>query len=252
MRGGWMALAFLLPYSAVVYACVCKCLPKGVVQHCDHCGAALAAKQVECPACGSGKLLPETGISPEKAQKKTRRCLLAAAITWALSSVAVTACFLLMMAGSFAMLDMVPNDLFGDYLPNDYSYFSQNETGGDYGTISFYEGEDTTVAAEEPTTAPPESTTNSSNSSGNNSSSGGSQYYYYDDSDDYDYDYDDDYYYYYDDWDDDDWDDDDDWYYYDDDDDWYYDDDDWDDDDWDYYYDDDDWDSWDDDWDDWD
>lgn len=120
-RQQWMALAFFVPVSAIVYVCIKKNLKKTVPQHCYSCGATVQPDEITCNQCGSARLSDYVVAGSEKKKKSALICLIIGLVAYFAGIVFI--CF-----GSFSVFQT----LVKDYYDNSSSYYDFDDNYGYY------------------------------------------------------------------------------------------------------------------------
>lgn len=127
-REMWMALAFFVPISAIVYLCIRKKLDKTVPQYCYSCGATVQPEAIVCPQCGSAELSDYVIAGSEKKRKSALICLIIGLVAYAAGCIF-----------SFLGLISLVQPLLQDYYDNGSSYYDFDENYGGYDDFFEYD-----------------------------------------------------------------------------------------------------------------
>ncbi|MFR5876908.1 MAG: hypothetical protein ACLUFN_10515 [Eubacterium sp.] len=120
-RSAWMALAFFVPISAIVYVCIRKSLDKTVPKHCNSCGAMMPPGTAVCSNCGSARLSDYVVADSAKKKKSALVCLIIGLIMY-------VACSVFYCLGAVSMI----RPLVEDYYNNGNGYYDNFDDYGNY------------------------------------------------------------------------------------------------------------------------
>lgn len=133
-RALWMVLCFLVPWAAIVYACIRKKLEKNAPKYCYDCKSVIEPNAVFCPKCSSSNVVDMVKSDAPRRNRTTKLFAVIGAVLMAMS--VASCCIMSFMAVLNSAINLV--DEFSNYGNYNYNFFDDEDDYYNYYNFDEY------------------------------------------------------------------------------------------------------------------